>query len=267
MKPTIFITNDDGINSPGIKAMAEAVSELGEVIVFAPKNQQTGMGRSLVGRKEEHFEEIEFEIYGKPVQAYQIDCSPALTVEHALSIFFINKKPDILLSGINYGENLGANVTQSGTVGAALEGACSGIPSLAVSFETEIENHSKYGNLDWTAPKHFAKIFTEKVLARKLLPDVHMLKIDIPSNANINTGWELTKLSRQPYYTVTYENLNRYSKIGDAIVQVDRNNSTIEKGTDVDTVLNKRKVSITPISFDLTSRIDFDVLNKHFMEK
>ena len=142
-KPKILITNDDGIHSPGLRAAAEAAQSIGEVTIAAPRHQQTGMGRSLTGNREARLEQINYLVNGRNITAFHCECSPALVVRHCLKTVFHDNKPDLLISGINYGENLGFNVTCSGTVGAALEGASFGIPSIAISKQTEIESHYK----------------------------------------------------------------------------------------------------------------------------
>jgi 5'-nucleotidase len=105
----ILITNDDGINSPGIKAAAEAASIFGKVCVVAPKNQKTGAGRGIFGNKDLSLAAAQFEMNGSCVEAYHCDCSPALIVRHSINTIFKDAKPDIVISGINYGENLGFN--------------------------------------------------------------------------------------------------------------------------------------------------------------
>lgn len=151
----ILVTNDDGIKSPGLLAAIEAVADLGEIIVVAPSTQQTAMSRALYGAKDEYLRQNDFIVNEKNISAYHIEASPAMAVQHAYNVLFNERKPDLVVSGINYGENLGWDSMLSGTVGAAFQGAASGTPAIAVSLQTAIENHFVYGDVDWKAAKHF----------------------------------------------------------------------------------------------------------------
>jgi 5'-nucleotidase len=140
-KYQILITNDDGIESPGLRAAVESVVDIGDVTIVAPSHQQTGMGRSLTGDEQARLEPVDYQINGTKISAYHCDCSPALVVRHSLKTIFNGNRPDLLVSGMNYGENLGTNVTCSGTVGAALEASSFGIAAIAISKQTDIESH------------------------------------------------------------------------------------------------------------------------------
>src|SRR5512133_3679716 len=129
----ILATNDDGIGSPGLRALVEAVLPLGQVVVVAPSTQKTSVGRSLMGAQTARLIPIDYRVNGTAVEAFHCECSPARAVLHAFDVLFTGSKPDLLVSGINYGENLGTNITISGTVGAALQGAAFGVPGIAMS--------------------------------------------------------------------------------------------------------------------------------------
>jgi len=150
----IVVTNDDGIKSPGLRTAVEAVLPLGEVIVIAPSSQQTSAGRSFRGDDTEYFHEVDLRIGGQTVRGYHCECSPALAVLHAFDVLFAKRKPDLVVSGINYGENLGSNVTISGTVGAAIQAASQGVKGLAVSLQTRIADHCNHPELQWDAVRH-----------------------------------------------------------------------------------------------------------------
>ncbi len=255
--PKIMITNDDGIHSPGLRAAAQAVMNLGEVIVAAPSKQQTGSGRSMKGFKESFFTPIDYEIDGKKIIAFHCDCSPALAIHHGLNVLCNNEKPDLIISGINYGENMGINITVSGTVGAALEGASKGIPALAVSLQTEIDTYHKYTDRDWTGASHFSAFFAQLLLTGKLPPDVDVLKIDVPDNATALTPWRLTRLSRQVYYSTFIDQPSPESKIGDTKLAIKTDQETLDQESDTYALTVDRVVSVTPLSLDLTSRRDF----------
>lgn len=264
MEKIILITNDDGINSPGIKAAAEAVADLGKIIVIAPMEQQTSAGRSLRGSKEEKLVPADFQIDKKSIEAYSCNSTPALAVCHGLNVLFPEKRPDLVISGINYGENLGSNITISGTVGAALEAASCGIPSIAASLQTEIEFHHKYGDVDWAAAKHFLRKFCKSVLDNKLPEDVDILKIDIPAEATLETEWKITKVSKQPYFITYQEKPSLNSKIGDAGLKIEFSNDVLEEESDIKTVFYDKKISVCPVSIDMSSRIEKKELSDIF---
>ncbi len=158
-RPRIFVSNDDGIHSPGLRAAVSAALPLGDILVVAPSQQQTGMGRSLRGDRDEVLRPVEYSVDSDKIEAYHCNCSPALAVQHGLGILCAQTAPDLLISGINYGENLGTNITLSGTIGAALQGASMGIPALAVSLQTEFQYHYTYGEVNWSAACYFLSFF------------------------------------------------------------------------------------------------------------
>ena len=134
-KPIILFTNDDGIESPGLWALVAAFRDVGRLLVAAPREQQSGMGRSLPHYSEGRIFPFEVPIDCGDCCAYSVDGTPAQAVQHAV-LELAEEKPALLVSGINYGENTGNGVTISGTVGAALEAASLGIPAIAVSQQT-----------------------------------------------------------------------------------------------------------------------------------
>lgn len=118
--PLILITNDNGIQSPGLFAAAQAVADMGKLLVSAPLSQQTGMPRAFprhpgLGT----IKEFELNINGKPIVGYGVDGSPAFAVAHGV-LELADRKPALCISGINYGENLGQSLPRSGIVGAVL---------------------------------------------------------------------------------------------------------------------------------------------------
>jgi len=258
--PTIILTNDDGIDSPGLKAAAEAVSSMGTLIVIAPSSQQTGTGRGLYGEKNLCLVPSEYVVNGNNIEAYHCNCSPALIVRHSLRTILKNSKPDLLISGINYGENLGFNITSSGTVGAALEAASFGIPGIAISKQTDISSHHSYTEQDWETSKYFLEKFSKSILGTILPSDVNLLKIDIPHDSSASTAWKLTTLARSSYYSKEIENPSLQSKIGDGNTVIKVDESNLDQDSDIYAIFRERVVSVTPISLDLTSRTKFDEL-------
>ncbi len=259
----ILLTNDDGIQSPGLWAAAGALSELGYVHVVAPRDQFSGAGRSLPSTSDGIITPQPMQVNGKLWTVYSVGGTPAQAILHAICEI-LPERPDLVVSGINYGENLGVGVTVSGTVGAAMEGAGNGIPALAVSLETDKEDHLSYSTrIDFSTAAYFTQLFGRMMLQRQLPPDVDLIKVDVPCDASPDTSWDVTRLSRQAYYlpvtpkrvrwdlpeTVGYRKIDELSGSG-----VD---------TDVYALRVKRMVSVTPLSLDLTSRVnlqDFDQL-------
>jgi 5'-nucleotidase len=171
--------------------------------------------------------------------------------------------PDLLVSGINYGENLGFGVTSSGTVGAALEGAALGIPSLAVSLETDQEHHHSYSkSVDFSAAAYFTNRFSRVLLEGKLPSDVHVLKLDVPDDATPQTPWQVTRLSRTSFYEAVLPERDSWNQPGIMGYRQAINWDQATRGSDVYTVHNERRVSVTPLSLDLTSRVDFNDLKE-----
>lgn len=259
-QPHIAITNDDGIESPGLRAAVEAVADLGRITIVAPTDQQTATGRGLTGNKQTGFERVEYAYSGGTAAGFHCPCSPAQIVRHSTQTVFRNERPDLFISGINYGENLGNMVTCSGTVGAALEASSHGIPALAVSKQTDVASHHQYTDQSWDVVGYFLRMFAQKVLAGTLLPDVNVLKIDVPDNATEQTEWKLTTLSRTAYYTKTIENPRVDSRICDFKTLINVDSDNLEVGSDIHALAVERVVSVTPLSIDLTSRVKFSEL-------
>jgi 5'-nucleotidase len=253
----IVVTNDDGIESPGLRAAVEAVLFLGEVIVVAPSNQQTSAGRALHGDQNGAFQKVRFSVDGKTVTGYHCDCSPARAVLHAFDVLFSKRPPDLLVSGINYGENLGTNVTISGTVGAALQAATHGVPALAMSLQTDIENHRRHVELDWGAARNFCRRFADWILNESLPRDVDILNVNVPATATSETPWKVTRLSRQNYFVNHMAKPTLKSKIGEATCRIGYDEVSLERDSDIRAV-HSGLVSVTPISMDMTARIDLN---------
>jgi 5'-nucleotidase len=255
-KPQILLTNDDGIQSPGLWAAAEALSALGFVHVVAPRDQFSGAGRSLPSTSDGMITEQSVVIHGKEWTGYSIGGTPAQAVLHGM-LEIMPSRPDLVVSGINYGENLGIAITVSGTVGAALEAAAQGIPALAVSLETDISNHLSYSaEIDFQPSAYFTQLFAHTLLEKKLPADVDVLKVDIPQEASITTPWQVTCLTRQPYFTALPPRRIPGDSRGPLGYKIAYDPNQDSPDTDAYVVRKSRLVSVTPISLDLTSRVD-----------
>ena len=254
--PLILFTNDDGIESPGLWASAEAFTEIGDILVVAPRLQQSGMGRSLPVTSEGRIHEQEMTFNGKVYTVYAVDGTPAQAVQHGV-IELADRVPSLVVSGINYGENAGNGVTISGTVGAALEAASFGIPALAVSQQTPVDLHSSYSlDVDFSAAAAFARQFGLWMMNEHRPDDVDVLKIDVPTGATPTTPWKVTRLSRNRVYWPTRPERVALGDVGRIGYHLDADPAKAEPNSDVYVVLQERLVSVTPISLDLTSRTD-----------
>ncbi len=253
----ILVSNDDGIASPGLAAAVRAVLPLGEVLVAAPSSQQTAMGRSFRGRRDAVLEPHDLQVDGQAVQAWHLDASPALVVRHALQTLCRDRQPDLVVSGINYGENLGTSITASGTVGAAFEGALHGIPALACSLQVEPDHFLHHGEQDWEAAVFHVRAVAQLLVLRRLPFDVDVLKLDVPMGATPQTERRLCRLSRQPYVFNTLADPHPGSRVGEGQVGVVVDHATLEADSDVHALVVDRVVALTPLSVDLTSRADF----------
>jgi 5'-nucleotidase len=261
-RPQILLTNDDGIRSPGLWAAAEALAPLGFVTVSAPREQQSGSGRSMPSYSDGVIHEQQVEVGGKRWMVYAVGGTPAQTVQHAI-LELMPRKPDLVVAGINYGENVGIGVTISGTVGAALEGAAIGCPALAVSLEVEIDHHLSYSTeVDFTTAAYFTQYFSRKLLEGLKFEDVDVLKVDIPCDATSDTVWKVTRLSRRPYFLPIKPervHLEEPTQLGYRRTEI---TESMGPGSDSYAIHVERIVAVTPISLDLTSDVDFSTLEQ-----
>ena len=256
-KPTILFTNDDGIESPGLWAAVAAFRGLGRLLVAAPREQQSGMGRSMP-----HYSEGRIFPYAAPIdcadcRAYAVDGTPAQAVQHAV-LELADETPALLVSGINYGENTGNGVTISGTVGAALEGASLGLRAIAVSLQTPTDLHRSHSDaVDFSAAAAVTRKFGCWLLARPGLPDdVDVLKIDLPSCATAESEWRLTRLSRRRVYFPTRPERLALQDPGQLGYRYNADPAAAEPDSDVYALLSDGVISVTPLSLDMTSRTD-----------
>jgi 5'-nucleotidase len=261
-KCQILLTNDDGIKSPGLWAAAEALSELGYVTVVAPRDQSSGMGRSLPITSDGIINEERLQIKGQDWPVYAVGGTPAQAVLHGI-LEVMPQKPDIIVSGINYGSNLGTGITISGTVGAAMEAAALGFRALAVSLETATEHHLTYSReVDFSGSANFTLQFARLLLEQNPVPDVDLLKVDVPSDADAETSWVLTRLARQRYYDPVAPQRESWSVPGTVGYKEAPPLQEEPSDSDVFVVRERRLVSVTPISLDMTSRVDFRELKE-----
>lgn len=259
-EPQILLTNDDGIQSPGLWAAAEALDEIGFVTVIAPLEQMSGTGRSFPDSYDGQIKQKQLVVNGKEWTVHAIGGTPAMAVLYGM-FELITGKPDLVVSGINYGLNVGSGVTISGTVGAALEGAANEIASLAMSLETEKKDHSSYSrDIDFKTAGYFTGYFANLLLSKQMPPDVQVLKVEVPAEATPETPWQVTTLSTQRFYQPMPPENDPASGFRDFGYELALDWNQSLPGTDSHTIVNQQLVSVTPLSLDLTSRVDLKEL-------
>lgn len=257
----ILLTNDDGIASPGLWAAAEALSELGFVTVVAPREQSSGTGRSVPVNSDGIIRPDNLTIKGQAWQVYAVGGTPAQAVLHGV-LEIMDTRPDLVVSGINYGENIGNSITISGTVGAALEAASLGIPAVAASLELpqDVDYLGYSREVDFSSAAYFTKYFARRLLDHCVPPDVQILKVDVPYAATPQTDWRLTRLSRTRYFMPRTERIGRWEELtrGHIGYYIEADLENLEQDSDVYTLIFDHLVSVTPLTLDMTSRINFD---------
>jgi 5'-nucleotidase len=177
------------------------------------------------------------------------------------------QKPDLVVSGINYGLNVGSGVTISGTVGAALEAAAAEIPAMAISLETEKKYHSSYSReIDFTTAGFFTRYFSNILITKKMPKDVHVLKVEVPAQASPETPWQTTQLSMMRFYEPISTGKKTDSGIEEISYDIASDWDKSPTGTDSHAVVNRGEISVTPLSLDLTSRTNIEDLEKLLRE-
>jgi 5'-nucleotidase len=189
--PRILVTNDDGVHSEGIHDLAQVLAPLGEVTIVAPIQEASAIGHALTLRRPLRLETIRPGIFA-------VDGTPTDCVNVAIA-HVLRGKPDLIVSGINKGWNLGDDVTYSGTVSGALEGALLGIPSIAVSTA------NRRNEYDFPPAAKAAAVIAEAVLERGI-PKFTMLNINAPYGPN--KGFRATVQARRNHITVVSERID-----------------------------------------------------------
>jgi 5'-nucleotidase len=235
MPPLILLSNDDGIQAAGIRAAEEALAPLGQVVVAAPDRERSATSHSISLDRPLRAEEV------RP-GAFAIDGTPVDCVYLAL-LHLVPRKPDLVVSGINHGYNLGSDVFYSGTVAAAVEGALRGVPGIAVSLERRRQP-------DFAAASAFVRALCAEALARgpEAIPPNAVLNVNVPSGPL--SAYEVTFLGQRVYrdlVDVRHDLRGRaYYWIGGPEAEGDD-----VPGSDT-TAVRAGRVSLTPIGLDLT---------------
>jgi 5'/3'-nucleotidase len=234
---TVLLSNDDGYEAPGIRALIEALRPVGRVVVAAPTTEQSGKGHSLTLREP---------VFVSPRKQadgttwYAIEGPPATCVRLAVESL-LPQRPQVVVSGINRGDNLGMTVYHSGTIGAAREAAIVGIPAIAVSIRGDDQR-------DYTAAARFVRDLIEQLRAQNQLKPDMFLNVNVP--AGECKGVRLTHLSLKPRYD-RFE--QRTSPRGQLYFWPDwQQVEDDEEGTDVWAFV-RGYITVTPMGLDVTS--------------
>ncbi len=245
----ILVTNDDGIESPGLFALKQALDPFGDVSVIAPDSNRSATARSITIRRPLEVDEVKLP---DGSTGYATDGTPVDCVRFAV-LGLLGRIPDVIVSGINHGLNLGDDVTYSGTVAAALEGVLLGWPAIAVSQQSMNREHwdSDQAAYDFRAVATFAASLVPIVMHPEF-PRQMLLNVNGPGLAPMDVrGARVTRLGRR-IYNDQLELLEggegsrkRYRIYGDSP------SHHPEAGTDFAAV-EDGQISITPLHFDLT---------------
>ena len=250
-KPLILVTNDDGINAPGIRCLIDVMSEIGEVIVVAPDSPQSGMGHAITINSTLHCSKIS----PKSSKRLEYSCSgtPADCVKLAVNEL-MPRKPDLCVSGINHGSNSSINVIYSGTMSAAIEAGIEGIPAIGFSLL------DYRWNANFSDSKKFIKKITLNALKNKIPKDV-VLNVNIPTLKESEIKG--IKICRQAKSYWVEEFDKRKNPLGQEYYWLTGKFIDKDKGEDTaEWALKNGFISIVPVEFDLTAHSAIKALNQ-----
>ncbi|MGB9177133.1 MAG: 5'/3'-nucleotidase SurE [Methanoregula sp.] len=247
MRPSILLTNDDGVNSIGLWAAYEALKPIADVTVVAPATQQSAVGRSI-----SIFEPLRAtQVVLNGEKAWAVAGKPTDAV--IIGLYALKLKPAMVVSGINIGENLSTeSIMTSGTVGAALEASNQGTKAIAFSLQV-VDQGDKFDDprdhdQSFDSPKKVVRDVVERVMLHGFCPDTDVINVNIPSQ--IKGGYEVTRLAHKLFHTGVEKRFDPrgrpYFWINGPLIE------DAEEGTDVHAI-RKGNISITPITLDCTA--------------
>ena len=249
--PLILVTNDDGINAPGIRTLISVVKNIGDVIVVAPDSPQSGMGHAITINSTLHSSRIT----PKNSEIIEYSCSgtPADCVKLAINEL-MPRKPDLCVSGINHGSNSSINVIYSGTMSAAIEAGIEGVPAIGFSLL----------DYSWNADFSHSKDFIRKITLNALnngIPKGVVLNVNIP--AVKKSDIKGVKICRQAKAYWVEEFDKRKNPLGQEYYWLTGKFVNKDQGEDTDEwALKNNYISIVPVEFDLTAHHAIQGLNE-----
>ena len=250
-RPLILVTNDDGINAPGIRTLISVIKDIGDVIVVAPDSPQSGMGHAITINSTLHSSRIT----PKNSEIIEYSCSgtPADCVKLAINEL-MPRKPDLCVSGINHGSNSSINVIYSGTMSAAIEAGIEGVPAIGFS----LLDYS--WNADFSQSKDFIKKITLNALNNGI-PKGVVLNVNIP--AVKKSDIKGVKICRQAMAYWVEEFDKRKNPLGQEYYWLTGKFVNKDQGEDTDEwALKNNYISIVPVEFDLTAHHAIKGLNE-----
>ena len=258
--PLILLTNDDGIEAPGLAALHEAISPLGRTVIVAPITERSAVGHAMTVFRQMPYRRIEHngELWGHALDAMPADC-----VKLALTTI-LERRPNLVIAGINPGANLGNNIFYSGTVAAAREAAMQGIPALAVS----IPHPARPGE-----PRYYAAAGAHArrmalMTLRHGLPSGVLLNINVPNlPVECIAGIAVSRQGRTMFIDSMCpwhhnDTILSYANVGDQIIP-----SPNDQPDSDDLVLARGMVSVTPLHFDMTHEAFRNELSERLAEE
>ena len=250
-RPLILVTNDDGINAPGIRTLISVIKDIGDVIVVAPDSPQSGMGHAITINSTLHSSRIT----PKNSEIIEYSCSgtPADCVKLAINEL-MPRKPDLCVSGINHGSNSSINVIYSGTMSAAIEAGIEGVPAIGFSLL----------DYSWNADFSQSKDFIRKITLNALnngIPKGVVLNVNIP--AVKKSDIKGVKICRQAKAYWIEEFDKRKNPLGQEYYWLTGKFVNKDQGEDTDEwALKNNYISIVPVEFDLTAHHAIQGLNE-----
>lgn len=259
----ILITNDDGFDAVGIKALIEALNPIAKIIVVAPANNKSACGHSLTLDKPLRMVSIDDDFYkiddGTPTDCVFISLN---------NLFKEGYKPDLVISGINIGANMGEDITYSGTVAGAMEAVIQGVPAISISQVCKNRCEDIKSGWDFKLAKETISVVVKKIFDNSFpLGKRKLLNINIPAiKSSECKGIKITKAGYRVYGNDTHRHLNPR---GEEFYWIGLHPLIWEKSEDEDCdfeAIKANYVSITPINLDMTSYEDINILNNWIKE-
>ena len=250
-RPLILVTNDDGINAPGIRTLISIMKDIGDIVVVAPDSPQSGMGHAITINSTLHSSRITPK--DSEITEYSCSGTPADCVKLAINEL-MPRKPDLCVSGINHGSNSSINVIYSGTMSAAIEAGIEGVPAIGFSLL------DYRWNADFEQSKNFISMITLNALNNGI-PKGVVLNVNIPSVRKSDIKG--VKICRQAmaYWIEEYD--KRKNPLGQEYYWLTGKFINEDLGEDTDEwALNNNFISIVPVKFDLTAHHAIKGLNQ-----
>ncbi len=235
----ILVSNDDGVEASGLRALAEALLELGEVVVCAPDREQSATSRSISLHRPLRVEKLPPWGPDGEIDRWSVDGTPTDAVYIGLNHVLKGRRPDLVASGINRGPNLANDVHYSGTVAAAMEGCVGGFPSFAISLTK---------GRDYAHAARFAGAVARQIGTHRLPPGT-LLNVNVPPG--VPKGAQITRIGRRSYAAAVVEKLDPRGRAYYWIGGDEQAHENVP-GSDCDAVFDRGLISVTPLHLDLT---------------